>query len=132
MPTRVDLVIMALHSCKAAARQLKNLSQVGSLVGSSALSMGGRLLVRSFPGSTGLSKRSFWETVFLRLLPQRSCPFHCETKGRFRKIGENQKGTAGRGREKKCHDNLRQTSRQFATFYNNLRHFMTISVSLFH
>ena len=48
------------------------------------------------------------------------------------RIGENQKGTAGRGREKKCHDNLRQTSRQFTTFYDNLRHFMTISVSLFH
>ena len=31
-------------------------------------------------------------------------------------IGENQKGTAGRGRGKKCHDNLRQTSRQFTTF----------------
>ena len=28
-----------------------------------------------------------------------------------RKFGENQKGTAGRAREKKCHDNLRQTSR---------------------
>ena len=47
-------------------------------------------------------------------------------------IGENQKGTAGRGREKKCHDNLRQTSRQFTTCHDNLRHFMTISVSLFH
>ena len=34
-------------------------------------------------------------------------------------FGENQKGTAGRGREKKCHDNLRQTSRQFTTFYDN-------------
>ena len=30
-------------------------------------------------------------------------------------IGENQKGTAGRGREKNRHDNLRQTSRQFTT-----------------
>ena len=47
-------------------------------------------------------------------------------------IGEIQKGTAGRGREKKCHDNLRQTSRQFTTCHDNLRHFMTISVSLFH
>ena len=46
-------------------------------------------------------------------------------------FGENQKGTAGRGREK-CHDNLRQTSRQFATCHDNLRHFMTTSVSLFH
>ena len=34
--------------------------------------------------------------------------------------------------KKKRHDNLRQTSRQFTTFYGNLRHYMTISVSLFH
>ena len=51
---------------------------------------------------------------------------------RSHSIGGNQKGTAGRGRENKCHDNLRQTSRQFTTFYDNLRHFMTISVSFFH
>ena len=35
-------------------------------------------------------------------------------------LGENQKGTAGRGREKKRHDNLRQTSRQFTAFYDNI------------
>ena len=39
------------------------------------------------------------------------------------------KGDGGKGREKKCHDNLRQTSRQFTTCHDNLRHFMTISVS---
>ena len=39
-------------------------------------------------------------------------------------IGENQKGTAGRGREKKRHDHLRQTSRQFTTFYDNVRRHM--------
>ena len=48
------------------------------------------------------------------------------------KEGQIQKGTAGRGREKKCHDNLRQTSRQLTTCHDNLRHFMTISVSFFH
>ena len=37
-------------------------------------------------------------------------------------IGESQKGTAGRGRQKKCHRNLRQ----FATFGDNLRHFFDI------
>ena len=49
-------------------------------------------------------------------------------------LGENQKGTAGRGREKKCHDNLRQTSRQFttwsrqlATFYDNFRLFVPLT-----
>ena len=47
-------------------------------------------------------------------------------------VGENQKGTAGRGRERKRHDDLRQASRQFKRFYDNFRHFMTMSVSLFH
>ena len=47
-------------------------------------------------------------------------------------VGENQKGTAGRGREKIRHDNLRQPSGQITTFYDTLRHFMTISVTLFH
>ena len=39
-------------------------------------------------------------------------------KNRRLVFGEIQKGTAGRGREKKCHDNLRQMSRQFTTFYD--------------
>ena len=49
-------------------------------------------------------------------------------------VGENQKGTAGRGREKKCHDNVRQPSRQFttwsrqlATFYDNVRLFAPLT-----
>ena len=43
------------------------------------------------------------------------------------------KGDGGKGTGKQMsHDNLRQTSRQFKTFSDNLRHFMTISVSLFH
>ena len=46
-------------------------------------------------------------------------------------FGENQKdGGKGTGKEKKRHDDLRQTSRQFTTFYDNVRHFMTVSVSL--
>ena len=58
--------------------------------------------------------------------------YQLPTLGYWPTVGEIQKGTAGRGREKKCHDNLRQTSRQFMTCHDNLRHFMTISVSLFH
>ena len=53
----------------------------------------------------------------------------CDTKVAI--LGEKQKGTAGRGRGKKRHDNMRQSSRQFMTFYDKLQHFMTISVSLF-
>ena len=54
-------------------------------------------------------------------------------KHRLKLIRGKPKGDGGKGTgEKKCHDNLRQTSRQFTTFYDNLRHFMTISVSLFH
>ena len=41
-------------------------------------------------------------------------------------IGENQKGTAGRGREKKCHDNLRQTSRHFTTICDILWQFPSL------
>ena len=44
-------------------------------------------------------------------------PIQCTLQpGTIVYIGENQKGTAGRGREKKCHDNLRKTTRQFTTF----------------
>ena len=38
-------------------------------------------------------------------------------------FGENQKGTAGRGRQKKTHDNLRH----FATFYDNFRLFIPLT-----
>ena len=55
------------------------------------------------------------------------------TKGQDRFSRRKPKGDGGKGTgQKKRHDNLRQTSRQFSTFYDNLRHFMTISVSLFH
>ena len=49
-----------------------------------------------------------------------------------RRNRRNPKGDGGKGTgKKKCHDNLRQTSRQFTTCHDNLRHFMTISVSLY-
>ena len=52
---------------------------------------------------------------------------HCEAI-----IRRKPRGDGGKGTGKKRHDNLRQTSRQFMTFYDNLQHFMTFSVSLFH
>ena len=77
----------------------------------------------------GSSKQDLEKRIFLQL-----AALHRSSHQLFKSplIGEIQKGTAGRGREKKCHDNLRQTSRQFTTCHDNLRHFMTISVSLFH
>ena len=41
------------------------------------------------------------------------------------KIGEGQKGTAGRGRDRKCHDNFRH-------FSDNFRHFYTTFPMLVH
>ena len=51
-----------------------------------------------------------------------------EKLNRRKPKGDGGKGTGGKIRQ----DNLRPTSRQFRTFYDSLRHFMTISVSLFH
>ena len=97
----------------------------------------------NFSGELVLVHEPGWScnTPFRRARPPLRAPYGCTWVSslmffcRFSLLlqffGESQKGTAGRGREKKCHDNLRQTSRQFTTFYDNLRHFMTISVSLF-
>ena len=48
------------------------------------------------------------------------------SKRNLAKSDENQKGTAGRGREKKCHDNLRQTSRHFTTTGDILSQFPSL------
>ena len=74
----------------------------------------------------GVSLQSPWShkqtRVSKRAPPEFRSPTSAKSK-RGRREGDG---------KKKRHDNLRQTSRQFTTFYDNLRHFMTISVSLFH
>ena len=62
----------------------------------------------------------------------RQCPSGSSRELHGAQDRRNPKGDGGKGTGKKCHDNLRQTSRQFTTCHDNFRHFMTISVSLFH
>ena len=64
----------------------------------------------------------------LSKLPLSKLPFSVSRK----KSAKTKRGRPEGDGKKKRQDNLRQTSRHFTTFHGNLRHFMTISVSLFH
>ena len=70
---------------------------------------------RPIPGKGGQTPRfvtsQFTAVLFWQHIEFPSLDAHCL------RIDENQKGTAGRGREKKCHDNLRQASRAISDLW---------------
>ena len=83
--------------------------------GGSGCKMGLSVFQYSFTGKDGSSSgSSSWKTV-------PAVPVPLSVSG---KIGEGPKGTAGRGRDRKCHDNFRH-------FSDNFQHFYDISDALF-